>query len=172
MLQPARRFSMPTKTKKAVVISVILFAIGLIGAVISFIFLPTTVHFTKEIRCYNGQSGVSDAYIDITCNITLTKHWFLTTDINGTVETDDGLFMITNWQQQDGDYHCALQWIFSSAWPNSDTEIFVLDGDLSSVRLRYDGDKYFSDNNAENTFWYGSANPNKEFSNVMLNLGT
>ena len=162
---------MPAKTKSAAVISVILFTAALIGAAISFIFLPATVHFTKEIRCYSGGSGVSGTYMDITCNITLTKHWFLTTDISGTVETDDGLFLITNWQQKDGDYHCSLQWIFSSAWPNSDTETFVLDGNLSSVRLRYDGDKYFSDDNAENAFWYGSANPDKEFSNVMLNLG-
>ena len=162
---------MSTKAKTAAVISTILFTAALIFAAVIFIFFPSTTHFTKEIRCYSGQSGVSDTYMDITCNITLTKHWFFTTDISGTVETDDGLFLITNWQQKDGDYHCALQWIFSSAWPVNDTEIFVLDGDFSSVRLRYDGDKYFSGDNAENTFWYGSAVPNKEFSNVLLNLG-
>ena len=162
---------MSNKAKGAAIISILLLTVGLVSAVISFIFFPSTIHLTKEIRCYNGQSGVSDNYMDITCNIDITKHWFLTTDVSGFVETEDGLFMISNWQQKDGDYHCALQWIFSSALFNTDTEIFVLDGDLDSVRLRYDGDKYFKDNDAENAFWYGSANSGKEFSNVMLNLG-
>ena len=171
MLQPVKEDHMSAKTKKAAVISIFLLAVGLVGAVVSFIFFPSTIHLTKEIRCYSGQSGVSDNYMDITCNIDITKHWFLTTDISGFVETEDGLFMISNWQQKDGDYHCALQWIFSSAWFNTDTEIFVLGGDLDSVRLRYDGDKYFTDDNAGNAFWYGSANSDNEFSNVLLNLG-
>ena len=162
---------MSGKTKKAAIISIFLLAVGLVGAAISFIFFPSTTHLTKEIRCYNGQSGVSDNYMDITCNIDITKHWFLTTDISGFVQTDDGMFLISNWQQKDGDYHCALQWIFSSAAFNTDTEIFVLDGDLNSVRLRYDGDKYFKEGNAEDVFWYGSANSSREFSNVLLNLG-
>lgn len=162
---------MSVKTKGAAVISIFLLAVGLVGAAISFIFFPSTIHFTKEIRCYSGQSGVSDNYIDINCNIDITKHWFFTTDISGSVETEDGLFRISNWQQKNGNYHCALQWIFSSAWPNTDTEIFVLDSDLDSVRLRYDGDKYFNDDNAENAFWYGSANSGKEFANVMPDLG-
>ena len=51
---------MPTKTKKAAVISVILFTAALIAAAICLILFPYTVHFTKEIRCYSGQSGVSD----------------------------------------------------------------------------------------------------------------
>ena len=55
---------MSAKTKGAAVISIFLFAVGLVGAAISFIFFPSTIHFTKEIRCYRGQSGGSDNYIE------------------------------------------------------------------------------------------------------------
>lgn len=167
---------MTAKTKKSLIITVIVIAAAaFIAAAISFIYFPTTVHLVSDVRCYdiNGQklplsdTGFQDAsYTDISYDLTVTKHWFLVTDIDGQVQIGDKWYDIMFWDNVGGDYYCTLidgRW--SSYW---NLNGFVLGGDLNSVRVRYNDGRY-GDN--EYGLWYGPANTAGELINVMADLG-
>lgn len=164
---------MTAKTKKPIIITVVLIAVAaLIGAAVSFIYFPATVHLASDVRCYdiNGlQLPITDSvfqnadYTDISYDLTLTKHWFLTTKIEGRVKLGGEWHDVADWNIVDGDYHCHLMGVKTDL-SDMNLDAFVLDGDLSSVRVRYNDGKY---EESKAGLWYGPAGSAEELLNVM-----
>ena len=168
---------MNAKTKKPLVITVVLIAVAaLIGAAVSFIYFPATVHLTSDVRCYDSNSlqlPLTDSvlqnadYTDVSYDLTLTKHWFLTTNIEGRVKLGGEWHEVAHWDSVDGDYYCSLMGSKADL-TDMDLGAFVLDGDLSSVRIKYNDGKY-EENQAG--LWYGPADSAEELLDVMADLG-
>ena len=167
---------MTAKTKKSLIITVIVIAAAtFIAAAISFIYFPATVRLTSDVRCYdiNGQklplsdAGFQDAnYTDISYDLTVTKHWFLVTDIDGRVRIGDKWHDIVFWDNVGGDYYCSL---INGRWSSHlELDGFVLGGNLSSIRVKYNDGRY---DDYEYGLWYGPANTAGELINVMADLG-
>ena len=168
---------MTAKTKKPLIITVIaIAAAALIAAAVSFIYFPATVHLSSDVRCYdiNGlQVPLSDSafqnadYTDISYDLTLTKHWFLTTNIEGRVKLGGEWHDVADWNNVDGDYYCHLMGSRTDLL-DMDLSAFVLDGDLNSVRIKYNDGKY-EENRAG--LWYGPASSAEELMDTMAKLG-
>ena len=162
---------MNAKTKKPLIITVIaIAAAAFIAAAISFIYFPTTVHLVSDVRCYdsNGlQVPLSDGafqnadYTDISYDLTLTKHWFLTTNIEGRVKLGGEWHDVADWNTVDGDYYCHLMGVKTDL-TDMRLDAFVLDGGLSSVRVSYNDGNYEGYH-----LWYGPAGSGEELLNVM-----
>ena len=167
---------MPAKTKKSLIITIVVIAAAaLIAAAISFIYFPATVRLTSDVRCYDSNSlqfpltdaGLQNAdYTDISYDLTVTKHWFLVTGIDGRVQIDGEWNDIMFWDYVDGDYYCSLT---EGTWSSKlKLNAFVLDGNFNSVRIIYNDGKY---NENQGSLWYGPANTADELINVMADLG-
>ena len=169
---------MSDKIRVPVTITIILMAVAFIISAVSFIYFPSTLRLTSELRCYdvNGQQlPLSDTAFqsmestDVSYDLTVTKHWFLVTDISGSVRIGGEQYDIAHWQCVDGNYCCSLRKP-SYSDTNIDMELnaFVLDGDFSSVRVRYNDGRY-----EENTcgLWYGPADTIDELLKAMADLG-
>lgn len=169
---------MPTKTKKPLIITIIIIAAAaLIAAAINFIYFPTTVQLTSDVRCYdiNGQQlPLTDSafqnidYTDIRYELTLTKHWFWVTGISGRVQIGGEWSDVAQWEYYDGDYLCSLQPPSSSDPIDMNLGAFVLDGNFNSVRITYNDGKYEGNSSG---LWYGPATTADELLNVMADFG-
>ena len=168
---------MNAKTKKQLLITVVFIATAaFIGAAVSFIYFPTTVHLTSDVRCYDLNSlqlPITDTvfqnadHTDISYELTLTKHWFLTTNIEGRVKLGGEWHDVADWNNVDGDYYCHLMGSRTDLL-DMDLSAFVLDGDLKSVRIKYNDGKY-EKNRAG--LWYGPASSAEELLDTMAELG-
>lgn len=169
---------MSDKVRMPVTIIIILMTAALIISAVSFIYFPSTLRLTSELRCYdiNGQQlPLSDAafqsmeYTDVSYDLTVTRHWFLVTGINGSVQIGGEQYDIAHWQYSDGDYHCSLrQPSYSQTNIDMELDAFVLNGDMNSVRVVYNDGRY-EDNTSG--LWYGPASNADELLNVMADFG-
>lgn len=169
---------MSDSVKTPVTITIVVMALALIAAAVSFIYFPSTVRLSSELRCYdvNGQQlPLSDAafqsmeYTDVSYDLTVTKHWFMVTDIEGSVQIGGEQYDIAHWQSVDGAYYCSLrQPSYSNTNIDMKLNAFVLDGELGSVRVTYNDGRY--EENAGG-LWYGPADNVDELLNVLADLG-
>ena len=168
---------MPDTIKIPVTVTIILMAVALIAAAISFIYFPTTLRLSSDLRCYdiNGQQlPLSDdafqsmEYTDVSYDLTVTKHWFMVTDIDGRVQIGGEWYDIARWQRVDGAYYCSLLQPYYSDTQTEKPGAFVLDGKLGSVRVTYNDGRY--EDNAGG-LWYGPAGNVDELLDVLADLG-
>ena len=151
---------------------------ALIAAAVSFIYFPTTVRLSSDLRCYdvNGQQlPLSDAafqsmeYTDVSYDLTVTKHWFMVTDIEGRVQIGGEWYEIAHWQCVKGAYYCSLrQPSYSDTNIDMKLGAFVLDGKFGSVRVTYNDGRYEDDTSG---LWYGPAGNVDELLDVLADLG-
>lgn len=164
---------MVKKSRKIWLIFIVIVIAALIAAAIDFIYFPTVITFTKDLRCFDctnfnlpldDKEYQSMDFIDVHYDISVTNHWNYVTEISGRIVVDEIKFDIVNWQKSGENFYCVVA--------NENGVMFnegvAFNGDFSAIRVKYSDGKI---DEFVNGTWCGPAESVDELIDVMSYFG-
>lgn len=148
------------KTRIICIVIVCVTALAVIGGAVWFIWFPAVTQHKSEIMCYNcsaydiplDEKQFEDMEsISVSYDVTVTKHWWWTTLVEGTVEIDGKKANIASWSASDGKYY-----LYTSDDPRSPSGTSVtFNSDFTALSVFYNN---VDNSSPEKFMWVGPAN--------------
>lgn len=160
------------RTRIIGIVIVCVTALAVIGGAVWFIWFPTVTQHKSEITCYNcttyniplDEKQFEDMEsISVSYDVTVTKHWWWTTLVEGTVDIDGHKMTSVHWDKTDGKY-CLFVTDDPDYSINGESTTVTFNSDFTALSVFYNNVDSSSD---EKFLWVGPANSADQLVNAI-----